>query len=117
MSELNHPPPVPESEPTGPGAVQTESKGRSGAAKRVFGQATPRVLTAVWQMLAQQRASAAAARAHGGDGPGSHAGAAWDYSAYDQPTAYGDDTTYSKGMAFLDGHGTIEDWGCGTAYA
>lgn len=30
---------------------------------------------------------------------------------------YGDDTTYRKGIAFLDGHGTIEDWGCGTAHA
>jgi hypothetical protein len=31
--------------------------------------------------------------------------------------AYGDDTTYKKGIAFLDGGGVIEDWGCGTAYA
>ena len=33
------------------------------------------------------------------------------------PFAYGDDVTYRKGMAFLDGHGTIEDWGAGTGYA
>ena len=26
---------------------------------------------------------------------------------------YGDDTTYQKGITFLDGHGLIEDWGCG----
>ena len=29
----------------------------------------------------------------------------------------GDDTTYSKGIAFLDGHGTIKDWGCGFTHA
>ena len=40
----------------------------------------------------------------------------WDYQDESQ-FAYGDDTTYQKGMAFLDGHGSIEDWGCGTAYA
>jgi hypothetical protein len=37
---------------------------------------------------------------------------AWNYGAMPR-FAYGDDTTYAKGMAFLDGHGTIEDWGCG----
>jgi hypothetical protein len=30
---------------------------------------------------------------------------------------YGDDTTYKRGIAFLDGHGTIEDWGCGFTHA
>jgi glycosyltransferase involved in cell wall biosynthesis len=40
----------------------------------------------------------------------------WDYQIVGQFT-YGDDTTYKKGMAFLDGRGTIEDWGCGAAYA
>lgn len=30
---------------------------------------------------------------------------------------YGDDTTYRKGVAFLDGHGPIEDWGAGTGWA
>jgi SAM-dependent methyltransferase len=40
----------------------------------------------------------------------------WDYSASDE-FAYGSDESYRKGMAFLDGHGIVEDWGCGTAYA
>lgn len=40
----------------------------------------------------------------------------WDYAAT-EPFAYDDETSYRKGMAFLDGHGTIEDWGCGTAFA
>jgi hypothetical protein len=40
----------------------------------------------------------------------------WDYQGLEQ-FPYDDDTTYKKGMAFIDGHGTIEDWGCGTAYA
>jgi hypothetical protein len=40
----------------------------------------------------------------------------WDYRNVVQ-FPYGDDTTYQKGIAFLDGYGTIEDWGCGTAYA
>jgi SAM-dependent methyltransferase len=40
----------------------------------------------------------------------------WNYQNIGQ-LAYGDDTTYKKGMAFLDSHGTIEDWGCGAAYA
>lgn len=42
---------------------------------------------------------------------------AWKYDTL-SPFIYGDDTTYRKGIAFLDGHGTtIEDWGCGFAYA
>ena len=40
----------------------------------------------------------------------------WNYQHVEQ-FAYGDETSYRKGMAFLDGHGTIEDWGCGTAWA
>src|SRR6266508_4844169 len=40
----------------------------------------------------------------------------WSYRDVKQ-FAYGDETSYRKGMAFLDGHGAIEDWGCGTAYA
>jgi len=40
----------------------------------------------------------------------------WDYQNV-EPFCYGDDTTYQKGIAFLDGHGTIEDWGCGFAHA
>jgi SAM-dependent methyltransferase len=40
----------------------------------------------------------------------------WQYGNA-APFAYGDDVTYRKGMAFLDGHGTIEDWGAGTGYA
>jgi hypothetical protein len=31
--------------------------------------------------------------------------------------SYGDDATYQRGMAFLEGCGIVEDWGCGTAYA
>jgi hypothetical protein len=41
---------------------------------------------------------------------------AWNYDNVDKFN-YGDDTTYKKGIAFLDGHGTIEDWGCGFAHA
>jgi len=33
------------------------------------------------------------------------------------PFAYGDPTSYQKGIAFLDGHGLIEDWGCGVCFA
>jgi hypothetical protein len=40
----------------------------------------------------------------------------WNYRTVEQ-FAYGDETSYRKGMEFLDGHGTIEDWGCGTAFA
>jgi SAM-dependent methyltransferase len=40
----------------------------------------------------------------------------WDYANREQ-FAYGDDTSYRRGIAFLDGRGTIEDWGCGTGYA
>ena len=36
---------------------------------------------------------------------------AWNYENADHH--YGDDATYKSGIAFLDGHGTIEDWGCG----
>ena len=41
---------------------------------------------------------------------------AWKYGKVDL-FHYGDDTTYKKGIAFLDGHGTLEDWGCGFTYA
>jgi glycosyltransferase involved in cell wall biosynthesis len=41
---------------------------------------------------------------------------AWKYQA-SETFRYGDDTTYKKGIAFLDGHGLIEDWGCGFAHA
>jgi glycosyltransferase involved in cell wall biosynthesis len=41
---------------------------------------------------------------------------AWRYEEL-QPFMYGDDTTYGKGLAFLDGHGTIEDWGSGFGHA
>lgn len=37
---------------------------------------------------------------------------AWRYSP-NQVFSFGDDVTYRKGIDFLDGHGTIEDWGCG----
>ena len=40
----------------------------------------------------------------------------WKYENVEE-FRYGDDTTYQKGLAFLDGHGTIEDWGCGFAHA
>jgi SAM-dependent methyltransferase len=40
----------------------------------------------------------------------------WDYSEAAQ-FPYDDQASYRKGIAFLDGHGTIEDWGCGTAFA
>lgn len=40
----------------------------------------------------------------------------WHYEGQPQ-FAWGDEQTYQKGIAFLDGHGAIEDWGCGTAYA
>ncbi len=40
----------------------------------------------------------------------------WNYPGLGQ-FPYDDETTYKKGMAFLDGHGIIEDWGCGTTYA
>ena len=40
----------------------------------------------------------------------------WQYGNA-EPCPDGDDVTYRKGMAFLDGHGTIEDWGAGTGYA
>jgi hypothetical protein len=41
---------------------------------------------------------------------------AWKYDSLEEFN-YGDDVTLKKGMAFLDGHGTIEDWGCGFAHA
>lgn len=41
---------------------------------------------------------------------------AWNYGGKAQ-FAYDDETSYRKGMAFLDGKGEIEDWGCGTAFA
>ena len=41
---------------------------------------------------------------------------AWKYDSLPRFN-YGDDLTYEKGIAFLDGHGTIEDWGCGFAHA
>jgi hypothetical protein len=40
----------------------------------------------------------------------------WNYGIA-TPFAYGDETSYRKAMAFLDGPHLIEDWGCGTAWA
>lgn len=40
----------------------------------------------------------------------------WNYGATPQ-FPYGDETSYKKAMEFLDGPYTIEDWGCGTAWA
>lgn len=37
---------------------------------------------------------------------------AWRYDQLPR-FQFGDDTSYRRGLAFLDGHGTIEDWGCG----
>jgi glycosyltransferase involved in cell wall biosynthesis/SAM-dependent methyltransferase len=49
--------------------------------------------------------------------PGAEMVHRWPYGATDR-FAYGPDTTYEKGMAFLDQPGAvIEDWGCGTTYA
>ncbi len=36
---------------------------------------------------------------------------------YSWPLKYGDDQSYQKAIAFLDGPGILEDWGCGGAYA
>lgn len=41
---------------------------------------------------------------------------AWRYDHFEN-FSYGDDVTYSKGLGFLDGHGLIEDWGCGLTHA
>lgn len=40
----------------------------------------------------------------------------WNYGMAPQ-FPYGDETTYQKAIEFLDGPYTIEDWGCGTAWA
>jgi hypothetical protein len=40
----------------------------------------------------------------------------WNYGSIPQ-FPYGDETSYKKAMEFLDGPYTIEDWGCGTAWA
>lgn len=41
----------------------------------------------------------------------------WNYAGQ-TATPYDDETSYAKGMEWLDGHGaTVEDWGCGTGYA
>lgn len=40
----------------------------------------------------------------------------WNYGNTSQ-FPYGDETSYKKAIDFLDGPGTIEDWGCGTAWA
>lgn len=41
----------------------------------------------------------------------------WDYASTTAPSPYGDEASYRKAIEFLDGHGVIEDWGCGTGYA
>lgn len=42
----------------------------------------------------------------------------WDYKAITEPSRYGDEATYVKAGAWLDGCGpVVEDWGCGTGYA
>ncbi len=50
------------------------------------------------------------------DAPAERVKGRWQYEGRPQ-FAYDDDQSYRKGIEFLDGHGTIEDWGCGTAYA
>jgi len=40
----------------------------------------------------------------------------WDYTGK-ASAPYDDETSYKLGIAYLDGHGDIEDWGCGTAFA
>lgn len=40
----------------------------------------------------------------------------WNYGTSPQ-FPYGDETSYKKAMEFLDGPYTIEDWGCGVAWA
>jgi len=41
---------------------------------------------------------------------------AWNYENVEK-FHYGDNISYRKGIAFLDGYGSIEDWGCGFAHA
>jgi hypothetical protein len=41
---------------------------------------------------------------------------AWKYHAIPE-FSYGDKTSFIKGIAFLDGHGLIEDWGSGFCHA
>jgi hypothetical protein len=41
---------------------------------------------------------------------------AWNYDTLPEFN-YGDDTSYIKGIAYLDGYGVIEDWGCGFSHA
>jgi hypothetical protein len=41
---------------------------------------------------------------------------AWKYKDV-KKHRYGGDISYKKGITFLDGNGTIEDWGCGFAHA
>jgi len=41
----------------------------------------------------------------------------WNYDKATKPFPYGEQTSYKLGLAFLDGYGDIEDWGCGTAFA
>jgi hypothetical protein len=42
----------------------------------------------------------------------------WDYKNHLEPCRYGDEPTYEKAAAWLDGCGpVVEDWGCGTGWA
>lgn len=40
----------------------------------------------------------------------------WSYP-HTEPFPFGPTVTYEKGIGFVDGPWTIEDWGCGTAWA
>lgn len=42
--------------------------------------------------------------------------ARWDYSNV-EPFSYGNSPMYERGMAELDDCATVQDWGCGTAWA
>lgn len=41
----------------------------------------------------------------------------WPYKDDTEQYPYGDETTYKLAAEFLDGHGDVEDWGCGVAWA
>lgn len=40
----------------------------------------------------------------------------WDYKEQAEPWPYDDTPTYDIAASWVDGHGLVEDWGCGTAW-